>query len=70
MIIDRREDMNLVELIEELYLRFDDKVSYFENKFGDELEAIEITDNESALYDDDNLQIQDLRDELEGLLRI
>src|SRR4051795_12070086 len=66
MINDRRDDMTLAELVEELELSYPEKVASFERRYPDAMAAV--VDDGLAACDPDELN--DLASDLRRLLRI
>lgn len=72
-IVDRRDEMGLVELVEELELSRPEKVAEFERRHRDAMEAVTEDGVQSADdVDDDELSdaLSELRDDLTSLLRV
>jgi hypothetical protein len=66
MINDRREDMSLAELVEELELSHPEKVAGFERRYPDAMAAVA----EDDLGACDPEELDDLASDLRALLRV
>ncbi len=66
MINDRRDDMTLAELVEELELSYPEKVASFERRYPDAMAAV-VEDDLGACDPD---ELDDLASDLRRLLRI
>jgi hypothetical protein len=66
MIGDRRDQMSLSELVEELHLAHPEEVAYFEREYRDAMEAIENDDLDSC----DEDELDELHADLSQRLRI
>ena len=66
MINDRREDMSLAELVEELELSHPEKVAGFERRYPDAMTAVA----EDDLGACDPEELDDLASDLRALLRV
>lgn len=66
MINDRREDMSLAELVEELELSHPEKVAGFERRYPDAMAAVAEDDLEAC----DPEELDDLASDLRALLRV
>ena len=66
MINDRRDEMTLAELVEELELSHPEKVAGFERRFPDAMAAIADDDLEAC----DPEELEDLASDLRRLLRV
>jgi hypothetical protein len=66
MINDRRDDMTLAELVEELELSYPEKVASFERRYPDAMAAVADDDLEAC----DPEELDDLATDLRRLLRI
>jgi len=65
-IVDRREQMDLAELLEELELSHPEEVASFERRHSEAMEAVEAEDLDSV----DPELLDDLREDLVSLLRV
>jgi hypothetical protein len=66
MINDRRDDMTLAELVDELELSYPEKVATFERRYPDAMAAVVADDLESCDPD----ELDDLASDPRRLLRI
>ena len=66
MINDRRDDMTLAELVEELELSYPEKVASFERRYPDAMAAVIDDDLEAC----DPEELDDLASDLRRLLRV
>jgi hypothetical protein len=66
MINDRRDDMTLAELVEELELSHPDKVASFERRYPDAMAAVAEDDLDAC----DPEELDDLVGDLRRLLRV
>jgi hypothetical protein len=66
MINDRRDDMTLAELVEELELSHPEKIASFERRYPDAMAAVADDDLEAC----DPEELDDLATDLRRLLRI
>lgn len=66
MINDRREDMSLAELVDELELSHPEKVAGFERRYPDAMAAVAEDDLEAC----DPEELDDLASDLRALLRV
>ena len=66
MISDRRDDVTLAELVEELELSYPEKVANFERRYPDAMAAV--ADDDLGACDPDELD--DLASDLRRLLRV
>jgi hypothetical protein len=66
MINDRRDEMTLAELVEELELSHPEKVAGFERRFPDAMAAVADDDLEAC----DPEELDDLASDLRRLLRV
>lgn len=65
-IVDRREQMDIGELLEELELAHPEEVADFERRHSEAMEAVEMDDLDSV----DPELLDDLRDDLVSRLRV
>ena len=66
MISDRRDDMTLAELVEELELSYPEKVASFERRYPEAMAAIAEDDLDAC----DSEELDDLASDLRKLLRV
>lgn len=65
--VDRRDEMSPSELVEELSLRFPERLASFEARYGEVLEAVEF---DADLADLDEEDVEDCLAEIRSILRV
>ena len=66
MITDRRDEMDLAELLDELELAHPEKVADFERRHGDAIAAVQEDDTDACDPD----ELAELAEDLRSLLRV